>query len=144
MDLSKLSQGEKAIAGSAVVLLIASFLPWFKLDLGIAEPSRNGWGNVLSMLGILVGLVMLLQIVLAKFTTTKLPTPPVPWGRVHLILGVAAFALILLQAVVGDSVLGVDLDRAFGLFIGVLAAAGLAYGGFVRSKEPEVTPGFRV
>ena len=148
MDLSKLSQGEKIIAGSGVALLIFSFFPWFGLDVkfaGIAavSVSHNGWGNIFSLLAVLVGVAMVAQIGLSKFTTAKLPAPPVPWGRMHMFLGGAALALVLLTALVGDSLRGVDLDRKFGLFLGLAAAAGLAYGGFARSKEPEVTQGFR-
>jgi polyferredoxin len=141
MDLNKLSPGEKIIAGSGVALVIFSFLPWF----GLGGGSHSAWSNPLSSFGVLIGIVMLAQIAIARFTTAKLPKPPVPWGQVHLILGVLAFALILLQAIIGDKVgalgFSVTLDRKFGLFLGLLAAAGLAYGGFMRSKEPEVSPG---
>jgi hypothetical protein len=142
----KLSPAEKIIAACGVALAIVSFFPWF----GLAGGTRNAWKNPLSSFAVLVGIVMVAQILLSRFTTTKLPAPPVPWGRVHLILGVLALVLALLQFVVGDEVtarvadvrVSVELDREFGLFLGVLAAAGLAYGGFRRSKEPEVTPGF--
>lgn len=144
MDLNKLTTGEKLIAGSGLALFIFSFFPWF----GAGDIIKHtAWSNFLSFIAVLLGVAMAAQVLISKFTTAKLPTPPVPWGRVHLILGVAALALVLLQALIGDTVtvLGIsgDLDRKFGLFLGIVAAGGLAYGGFVRSKEPEVTPGFR-
>ncbi len=144
MDLDKLSPAERIIAACGVALAIVSFFPWF----GLAGGTRNAWKNPLSALAVLVGIAMVAQIVLTRFTTAKLPSPPVPWGQVHLILGVLALALALLQFLIGDEVtlgvpgmrVSVELDREFGSFLGVLAAAGLAYGGFRRSKEPEVTP----
>jgi hypothetical protein len=141
MDLTKLSPAEKIIAGSGVALLLFSFFPWF----GLGGGSHNAWDNFLSAIAVLLGIVMVAQVALTKFTTAKLPNPPVPWGQVHLILGVATLVLVLLQLIIGDKVeafgLSATLDRKFGIFLGFLAAAGLAYGGFMRSKEPESATG---
>lgn len=141
MDFNKLSQGERIILISGVLLLVFSFFPWFGLDLLAIEVKRTAWDNVLSLLAVLVGIVMVLQVVLANFTTVKLPAPPVPWGRVHLGLGVLVLVLVLLQVLLGDEIGGVDLDRKIGAILGLLAALGLAAGGFLRSKEPETAVG---
>lgn len=141
MDFNKLSQGERIIAISGVLLLVFAFFPWFGLETPIFELTRNGWDNVLSLLAVLLGIIMVLQVVLANFTTVQLPALPVPWGQVHLGLGVLAFVLVLLQVLLGDEVGGVDFDRKVGAFLGLLAALGLAAGGFVRSKEPEAATG---
>jgi hypothetical protein len=146
MDLDKLTPAEKIIAGSGVALVVVSFFPWF----GLGGGTRNAWKNSLSALGVLVGAVMVLQILLSRFSTVNLPKPPLPWGRVHLILGFVALGLVFLQFLVGDEVsaaLGTvrvtaKLDREFGLYLGILAAAGLAYGGVRRSQEPEVSTDF--
>jgi len=141
MDFNKLSQGEKIIVVSGVLLLVFSFFPWF----GLGEGSHNAWDNVLSLLAVLIGVVMVLQVVLANFTTVQLPALPVPWGQVHLGLGVLALVLVLLQLLVGDKVnvvvAEIELDRKVGVILGLLAAIGLAAGGFLRSKEPETTTG---
>ena len=34
MDLNKLTTSDKVIAGSGILLFIADFLPWFKVDFG--------------------------------------------------------------------------------------------------------------
>lgn len=143
MDLSKLSAAEKIIAGSAAALFIVSFLPWF----GLGNFNNTAWNNPLSSFAVIVGILMVVQILIFHSKASRLPKPPVPWGQVHLILGVAALALILLQALVGDEVaalgiLSAELDRKYGLFLGLLAGAGLAYGGFRRSKEPDTAAGF--
>lgn len=138
MDLNKLSNAEKIIAGSGLALLVFSFFPWFGFgDVG----THNGWDNGFSLLGILAGIAMVAQVGISRFTSVQLPNVGVGWGKVHLGLGIAAAALVLLQVLFGVRVLGISLDREFGAFLGLLAAAGLAYGGFMRSKEPETAAG---
>ena len=147
MDLSKLSPAEKIIAGSAVALLLISFFPWF----GLGNATVDAWDNLLSSFAVLIGIVMLVQVFLTRFSTAKLPKLPIGWGQVHLLLGALALLLVLIQLLVGDdfevNVAGVtqvsaDLERKIGVFLGLAAAAGLAYGGFRKSKEPETATGF--
>jgi len=133
MDFNKLSQSERIIVISGVLLFLFSFFPWF----GLLGGSHSGWDNTLSLLAVIVGVIMVVQVALARFTTVQLPTLPVPWGQVHLGLGVIALAFVVLQLLIGDEVLGIKLDRKVGIYLGLLAAAGLAYGGFLRSKEPD-------
>jgi hypothetical protein len=137
VDLNKLTQGEKVIAGSAVAFLVFTFLPWY----GKFSGSRNGWDYFLfGVIPLLLAVAMVAQIGIARFTDTKLPDPPLPWGQIHLIAGSLAAALVLLKLIIGDSVSGlgisIDLDRKYGLYLAFLAAAGLAAGGFLKSKEP--------
>src|SRR5207302_7781554 len=131
-----------------VALVVTSCLPWF----GYGGSDHNAWKNPWSALGVLVGVVMVVQIFLARFSSASMPTPPVPWGQVHLILGAVAVGLILLQYIVGDRIkappigpgipsLSFELQPKFGIFLGSLVAVGLAYGGFRKWKEPEGLPG---
>ncbi|MGH9276874.1 MAG: hypothetical protein ACRD12_02005 [Acidimicrobiales bacterium] len=144
MNLDKLTSAEQIIAGSGIALLIFSFLPWF----GFGGATHNGWATPFSSLAVLIAVVMVVQIALARLTTASLPKLPVSWGKVHMVLGLVAVGLIVLQYIIGDcasgTVLGrrvcITLDRQFGLFLGALAAAGLAYGGIRRSKEPDALP----
>lgn len=139
VDLSKLTNAERVIVASAVALFLVSFLPWF----GLGDGSHSGWDNLLSALAILVGLAMLAQVVLARFTSVELPAPPLPWGQLHMILGIVAFALVLLQLMAGDRLevraagieFSVRLGRRVGLVLGLLAAGGLATGGVLRRQE---------
>ena len=146
MNFSNLSPAEKLIFGCGIALLILSFMPWFAVG-GAAAFQRNAWSNLISTLGVIAGILMVLQIAFTKFGSGKLPMPKLPWGRVHLALGVFALVMVLGQALIGDSIttpafqglpsLEVDLDRRPSLILSTLAAFGLAYGGFARSKEPE-------
>jgi hypothetical protein len=143
MDLSKLTKGEKIVLGAGLVLIIdLLFLPWHHVSIGsgllglsikvnrTAIQSPNGlWG----WLAVLVAIVMVAQIVAAKFTSAKLPTPPIPWSRVHLIAGVAVIALLVIKLFAETSFLG------FGAFLGLALGAAVAFGGFTISKEPETS-----
>ena len=141
VDLNKLTQSEKVICGSGVALLVFSFLPWF----GLGGYSNNGWKYFLfGTIPVLLGVIMVAQVYLSRFTATKLPELPISWGQVHLIAGCAAAALILLKLLMGDDAgvagFSIDLDRKFGIFLSAIAAIGLAAGGFLKSKEPLDTP----
>lgn len=120
---------------SGIALVLFSVLTWY----GGGGASRNAWSNPMSAIGVLVATLMLLQISLVRHPHIKLPTPPISWGHVHLILGGLSFGLILVQFLVGDSVevagVSVTLQSNLGAFLGLLAAAGLAYGGFRASRE---------
>lgn len=109
---------------SGIALFLLSLLTWFESG----GTSRNGWSGPFSALGVFLSTLMLLQLSLARNPNIKLPAPPVPWGQVHAVLGGVSLALILLQFLVSGGV-------AFGAFLGLLAAAGLAYGGFRAYRD---------
>jgi hypothetical protein len=149
VDLNKLTQGEKVIAGSAIAFLLFSFFPWF----GKGSYSRNGWSYFLfGIIPLLLAIIMVAQIGISRFTETKLPNPPLPWGQIHLIAGGLAAVIVLLKLIIGDkyssgvTVLGthtgfsITLDREFGIFLALLAAIGLAAGGYLKSREPADAP----
>lgn len=134
MDLSKLTTGDKVIAGSGIALFIFSFFPWFGIDVGFASYSESGWSSIFSLLAILVGIAMVVVVLLPAFGV-DLPELGMPWSQILLIAGIVAAALILLQLLVGSSTAGVDLDRKIGVFLGLIAGIGLAAGGFLKKQE---------
>lgn len=147
MGLDKLSPSELVIAGCGIALLVFSFLPWFALG----AISHNAWDTTFSALGVLVGLAMVVQIVLARLTTASLPKLRITWGQVHFVLGLVAVVLIALQFAVGDRFttppaapgaprVSFEMNPQYGIILGLLAAAGLTYGGFRRRKEPDFGP----
>jgi hypothetical protein len=143
MDISKLTTGERVIAASGLLFLIAMFLPWWGLDFGeFGSASNNGWDYFLTgWLPLLIIIVMIVQIGLEKFSTTDVPTLPLPWSQVHLIAGAVVAVLVLLRVVIGADEgaggLTVDLDRMWGLWVALLAAIGVGVGGYLKSQEPQ-------
>ena len=141
MDLKKLSQGEQIMGGAGILLFVFSFLKWFGLEFKIAgfgsagSYSENAYGSFFSLIGILLALVIVVVLILQKFTTVKLPDLPISWAQTYFFGSIAVAALIVLQLLIGGSKSGVDLDRKYGVYIGALAAIAMAVGGFLQSKD---------
>lgn len=137
MDLNKLSTGDKVLAGSGIVLFIASFLTWFEYDAGFPSVSESGWDYFFTgVLPTLIGLALVGYVVATKLFDVKLPELPVPEPLV--VLGLAAFAalLIIIRLLMGGDDEGTDLlERSYGLFIATIAVLGLAAGAFLKFQE---------
>jgi len=140
VDLNKLTTSDKIIAGSGILLFIAYFLPWFKVDFGQfggeATASGGDVGFLWSTLPMLIGLVMAGVVIANKLFDVKLPDLPIPWGQALLGLGVIAALLVTLKLLIGEDPSDI-VKRAFGLFIATLAAIGLAVGGYLKYAGKE-------
>ncbi|MEQ1788289.1 MAG: hypothetical protein ABL966_14650 [Acidimicrobiales bacterium] len=138
MDLNKLTTSDKIIAGSGLLLFVAYFLPWFKLDIFGESVTASGGdvGFLWSTFPMLIGLVLAGSVIASKLFDVKLPDLPVPWGQFYLGLGALAALLVVLKLLIGEDF----VDRAFGLFIAAIAAIGLAAGGFLRFQEGDDAP----
>jgi hypothetical protein len=138
VDLNKLSTADKVIGASAILFLLALFMPWY----GLAGGSNNGWDYFLTgILPLLIAAAMVAVIVIQRFTTSELPKPPIPWSQIHLIAGAVIVVLLLLRVLITSDVevLGesFDLDRKYGLWIALIAAIGLGVGGYLKNQESE-------
>ncbi len=133
-----LAIGEKIILVAGVVLFIAAFLPWYSISLeGFGTFSRSGWqspGALWSILAVFIGLAMSGAITLKTFTDVKLPDDIAgqSWAKVHLGAGSVSLLLVIIKFINEGSFLG------FGFYLGLLAAAALAAGGFLMFKEEGV------
>jgi hypothetical protein len=145
VDTSRLGTGEMIAGVSGVVLLIALFLPWYGVDVNVAgfsaSQSVNAW-EAMSFIDILLFLVALIAIGVPVARATNTLPPDIP-GTL-LLLGAGALGLLLVlfrlidipapdvPAIASDSV---DFGRKFGLFVGLIAAAGITYGGWRANAE---------
>ncbi|HYR63217.1 MAG TPA: hypothetical protein VET24_11385 [Actinomycetota bacterium] len=133
MDLTKLSRGDRIIVATGLLLLLdLLFLPWYSFSFGPVTVTGNGlsgWNSFLGVLALLVTLAMVAQIIVARFTDAKLPDMPMPWPQVHMIGGYVVLGLLVLKLILHVSNLG------FGAYLGILLAAGLAFGGFTVKNE---------
>jgi hypothetical protein len=140
VDFSKLTTSDKVVAGSGLLLFIASFLPWFKFDFGgfLGSQTANGWDVGFFWAGIpaLLGLAAAGLVLASKLSDFKLPELPIPWGQAFLIAGGVSAAIVVLKLLTGES----PLDRAWGLFLATIAALAFAGGGFMKFQENDDAP----
>jgi len=134
MNLGKLSRGERTIVITGVLLVIdLLFLPWHSITVPyIGSVDRNGISSPNAFLGFLAALgaaAMVAQVVVSRFTSATVPELPVLWPRAHMIGGLAVAGLLLLKLLLQTSFLG------FGAYLGILVAAGLAFGGYTVNQE---------
>lgn len=139
MDTSKLGTGEQIAAGGALVLVIALFFPWYDVTVkGLgATGSATAWEafGFIDILLLLVS-VLVIGVVVAK-AADALPALPVAPGQLVAAAGAIALLLILYRlvdapgfdvpAVVSDAI---DVTPKAGLFIGLIAAGALTFGGY--------------
>lgn len=135
MDFNKLTNADKVVAGGFLAFFISLFLPWFKVDFGgFGSATASGWDVdfLWSTLPFLLGLIMVAQIALDRFSSVELPEIPVTWGQVHLGLGGLSALLVVLKLLIGEDD---PISRSWGLFVAVIAAGALAGGGFLKFQE---------
>lgn len=135
--LAGLSVPRKLVAGAGVVLLIASFLPWYHVSIGgFGSNSASGWHGV--------GVVAWLFVIglLAVEGCRIGGVLPLDDGRADLASvaaagGAVGFGLIYVIVRLTDGYLG------FGFFVGVVALAALAYGTFRLFQAGDALTAFK-
>jgi hypothetical protein len=125
-NLSTLSRGTQLLVGAGVLLLIDTFLDWQSVDVGPFSVGKNAWSG---FWGIIMGLalIVLLAWVIARIFEVKLPDG-LPEGPIVVGLGVLVFLFALLKNLIDDY-------TAIWSYIGVVLAAGVAYGAWLRYQE---------
>ncbi len=143
MDTSKVSFGEMIAGVSAIALFVFMLLPWYGVSasfggVGISD-SASAW-EAFSFIDILLFLVVAVAIGLvvarAAGAVPELPQPP---GLIIAAAGAFAVLLILFRLIVipdgNVDVDGVDFSRKIGIFLGLIAAAGITFGGWTAMNE---------
>lgn len=145
MDLDKLNQGEKIAGIAGIVLLISLWLAWYsgaKVN-GIEVPgagSVSGW-EALSFIDIVVFVTAVAAIASAVLAASETDVGlPVAMSAVVTALGALSVLLILFRIIdvpSGDVPSGIDVSigRGFGIFVALIAAAGVTYGGYTGMQE---------
>jgi uncharacterized membrane protein YhaH (DUF805 family) len=154
MEIDRLSTGEKISAVSAVLLFIFMFFDWFGAKVegvpgfsGSIEAGGSAW-DALDVIPIFLMLAIVAAIAVAAIRLTDADVePPVSMNAIVAVLGGLAVLLILYRIVDppgdGDALagVGVDITLKLGIFLGLLAAAGIAYGGYSAMREEGATFG---
>jgi uncharacterized membrane protein YhaH (DUF805 family) len=153
MDLNKLSAGEKIAGASAVLLFIFMFLDWFNIEVsagnGLFSASVSGaggsaWDRLEFIPVILVIAIVAALAVVAMRLTDAAFEPPISANAVVAVLGAISALLVLFRIIDTPGVgsypgVSIDVSPAVGIFLGLLAAIGVAYGGYRGMSEEGVT-----
>lgn len=134
MDLSKITTGQRIVLGSGIVLLINVFLPWYRFDFGIGSVSANAFdAGFLAWFGTLLAVAGAVIVAVEVFTGNKIEVGTLKGVQIALILGGLGLILILLRLLTETS------NLFLGIFLGILAAAGVTYGSFMAMKEAGIS-----
>lgn len=145
MDTSTLRQGELIAGAGGLALFIFLFLPWYGVDAQIAgfsaSESASGW-ETLSVIDIILFLVATFAVAVAVARAADAIPDDAPVGTAVASLGGLAVILILYRiidlptpdvpAVAQGSI---DFSRKIGVFLALIAAAAIAYGGYRSMGE---------
>ena len=140
LDLSRLTPGEFMGMAAALVLLASLWLPWFTTSSGNPNSrlagasggdSVSAWQTFSVLDWLLVAACtapfILSWIIARGHSLTWRP------GEVTMIVGITALVLILCNGIIlgrpGDSV---DIGLGIGYFVGILAAFGMSFDGYLR------------
>jgi hypothetical protein len=147
MDLDKLSQGEKIAGVSSIVLFILMWFDWFTAELsgvaGSLSEGVNAWDalDLIPVLFLVAAVVAALVVVSLRLIDTQVE-PSFSPNAIVAVLGGIAFVLILIEIIdppgASGSIQGVsfDVSPTFWIFVSLVAAAGIAYGGY-RAMQDE-------
>jgi hypothetical protein len=143
--INTLSRPEQAILGGGILMLISSFFDWWHYSVaGFGSVGESGWGKpaeIWSILAILLSIVLAGIIGATKFGNMQMPALPegVTWGKVW---GGGAAAVVILMILKAWRITAVDVGGfGIGFFIGVVAAAAIAYGGYMLYTEEKARGG---
>jgi hypothetical protein len=133
-DLRTLSTGTKILLGAGLLLFIDTFLAWQKVSVEvggveIASASRNAWHG---FWGVFMGLALIALLVWVAIQIFKVEVPNLNLPERTVTAGLAGlvFVLALLKNLVDDY-------SAWPSYVGIVLAAAVAVGGWMRLQEPE-------
>jgi hypothetical protein len=154
MDLDRLSLGEKIAAASAILLFIFMFFEWFGVEVSgvggfsgtVSGEGGSAW-DALDYIPIVLVITIVAALGLAAIRLSDSTfEPPVPMSTVVTVLGVFSALLILFRIIDPPTFasfggVSVDATLSIGIFLGLISAAGIAYGGYSAMREEGITFG---
>jgi hypothetical protein len=153
--MDKLTRGERIVMICSAALVVLSFVPlWASIEveagLGFEGVSENG--NAWDAYGFIVKLGIILAVValgisIARLVGASFTLPPLTYVG----LGAASFVLLLIGVLTGPEdaglgafaeAAGIDISRGLLLFVGVVLAAGIAFGGYLHMQAEGSTTAY--
>jgi hypothetical protein len=149
VDSSKLGVGEIVAGISGLALFVFMFLPWYGVDsvggFEVGGFDASAWKafSFVDVLLFLVAVVVTGLVILQMADST--PDLPAPTAQIIMIAGAVALVLIAFRLLFMPDLdssaidIEVDLGRKIGVFLALIAAGGIAYGGW-RATQEGATP----
>jgi hypothetical protein len=147
-DRNRLSQGEMIAGVAGFVLLIDLWFKWYGIKVsgagGVLKNfsvgvSANAWESF-QVIDILLFLIALIAIGVAVLRAID-RMPEMPYPPATLVAGAGALGVLLILFRIVDTPIdthglaGIEVTRGIGLWLGLLAAAGVTYGGWRAMQE---------
>ncbi len=147
MDVDKLNIGERIATVSAILLFIFMFFDWFGVEVSgggfsgsVPGAGGSAW-DALDFIPIVLVVTIVVALINAALRLSDSPyEPPVSLSIAVAVLGGISALLVLFRIIDPPSfgsISGVSLDGTveFGIFLGLIAAIGIAYGGYRGMQE---------
>jgi hypothetical protein len=149
MGLGKLGSGEKLAGASAISLFVYMFLDWFGLkssdnSLVLSGLDRNAWEALDYIpIALVIAIIAALGVVALRLFASAYE-PPVSANAVVAILGIVSAGLIIFRIIDppnfgsnGSPFFPATIEGTvqFPIFLALVAAAGIAVGGFLGMRE---------
>lgn len=141
MDINKLSLGDRIVAGGGILLfLLMIIFPWHSIDLGefggtFEIGTFEGDGDAVAWpawIAVLLLIAVVAIVLVRKLTdNVALPELPIPWNQAIFYATIAIPVLLLLKLLLKNDAI------AFWAYLDILVGIGIAYGGFLISKEAD-------
>lgn len=149
MDLNKLNQGEKIAGVAGIVLFISLFFAWYgggsfsgtvngvAVNVSGGGGSASGWES-LSFIDLIVALTAIVAIGSALLAASE-GDAGLPVAASSVVTGLGALSVLLILFRIIDKPFdvpdGVDIGLKWGIFVALIAAAGVTYGGYRGMQE---------
>ena len=148
MDFTRLTQGEKIAGVSGVALILIMFIfSWYGVEVGgesVPDSGANAWESF-SFIDVILFITAAAAIGLALISASQTEVGlPVAASAVVAGLGVLSVLLVLYRIIdtpgdvsTASALLQVDVGvtREIGVWLGLIAAVGVAYGGWRAMQE---------
>ncbi len=154
MDFSRVRTGELIAGISGVALFIFSFFSWFgvsapdieapagiQFDVASFEESANAWESF-DFIDIVLLLAVIAAVGLMVLSASQASVNlPVAASAITAGLGILATLLVLYRVIDPPDfgVEGLDVGRKIGVFLGLIASAGIGLGGWMAMQEEGTT-----
>jgi hypothetical protein len=141
--MSRLGRNDWFVIGGMLLLFLALFLPWFRSEVvedlmdemarqlggdpGDTDTGVRGWEFTLGWLSWLLTALAAALVVLKLIDIE----PPLPVGLSVMALGGVATLFVLIRLIDAPTF----LDRSYGVLVGLLGAALVAFGGYLENAE---------